>query len=236
MRPTNRYTRPARQATLLACLLTLISGGLFAQSPLDIGFHISPQLRYISSSITEPVPTTGTYTRGKNGLSLGAGAGLYLEYNLSPYWSVRGGVDFAYKRNYYRVEKVAIEADTILKGRNQIIFSSIEVPLAVVYRFDYLPNGDNFLLGVSTTLNRKLSSPRAWSTFNGNGRGVKDKVDFAPRTVTVFAGYERELFPYVYTSLEPYLTYAPTKFNLETVTTTKVQIEAGLSLRVRLDN
>ncbi|THH40591.1 hypothetical protein [Neolewinella litorea] len=235
MHPATRYDRLIRQFVLLACLLTLTLGGLHAQSPLDIGFHVSPQLRYVSSSEIEPVPTTGTYTRGKDGLSVGAGVGLYLEYAITPYWFVRSGVDFSYKRNYYQVEKVVIESDTILKGRNAIIFSSIEIPLSVVYRFDYLKNGDNFLIGVGTTLNRRLSNPRAWSTFNGNGR-VKNKVDFAPQTVTVFAGYERELFPYVYTSIEPYLTYAPTKFNLERVTSAKVQIEAGLSLRFRLDN
>ncbi|NJB86364.1 hypothetical protein GGR26_002132 [Lewinella marina] len=236
MPQVHRYDHPYRFLALLLCLLPWLPGsGLKAQSPLDVGFHFSPQLRYVGSSAAGEVPTTGTYTRGKDGLSVGAGAGLYLEYEITPYWYLRGGVDFSYKRNYYATEKVVIEADTTLKGRNQVIFSSIEIPVAVVYRFDYLDNGDNFLVGVSTTLNRRLSNPRAWSTFGGN-RGVKNKVDFAPRTVTVFAGYEREIFPYVLTSLEPYLTYAPTRFRLESTTESKVWLEAGLSVRVRLDN
>ncbi len=216
-------------------LLSFLSGSLRAQSPLDIGIHFSPQLRYINSSPKGEEPTRGTFTRGKDGLSMGAGAGVYLEYEITPHWFIRGGVDVSYKRNHYGVEKVLLEADSIARGSNQVVYTSIEVPVAILYRFDYLANGNSFLLGAATTLNRLPGAPRAWTSF-GSRANLKDKIDYPAHTVTVFGGYEHYLSDQLVVGLEPYLAYVPTRFSLESATTAKVQVEAGLSVRLRLDN
>ena len=219
----------------LALIIFLLPAFASAQSPLDVGIHFSPQLRYLSSAAMGDVPETGTYTRGRSGLSMGAGGGVYLEYEVTPNFFVRGGVDLYYKRNYYRTERVYTELDSVASGRNQIVFSSIEVPVALLYRFDYLPNGNSFLVGIATTVNRSTGAPRAWSTF-GNSGNIKERIDFPARTITLIGGYEHYLSSSLVVGLEPYLAYVPTRFSLESTTTTKVQMEGGLSIRLRLDN
>ncbi|MBB4079902.1 hypothetical protein GGR28_002529 [Lewinella aquimaris] len=230
------YTHPnSLFLTIIIALLGLLTAPASAQSPLDVGVHFSPQLRYITSSQTAEPPAKGSYTRGKDGLSLGVGAGVYLEYAITPNWFVRGGVDLSYKRNTYGVDKVFVESDSTVSGNSLIVYSSIELPLSVLYRFDFLPNGDSFLLGAGTTVNRWGGNPRAFTSFF-NRRSVKEYVDYPQRTVTVFAGYERYLSSTVVLGLEPYLAYVPTRFRLETTTSSKVLIEAGLSIRLHLDN
>lgn len=231
-----RMTRDTPLFLLLAGLLALLSTApLAAQSPLDVGFHFSPQLRYLSSEALGEAPSNGSYTRGLSGLSLGAGGGLYLEYEVTPHLFVRGGVDLSYKRNRYRTERVYPELDSVERGRNQVIYTSIEVPVALIYRFDYLRNGNSFLVGVATTVTRNTGAPRAWTTFGDRG-AISEQIDYPARTVTVIGGYEHNLSSSVVLGLEPYLSYVPTRFRLETATTTRVAFEGGLSLRLRLDN
>ena len=220
---------------LIAFAVSSFTPSLRAQSPLDVGIHFSPQLRYISSTPLDDAPTKGILTSGKDGLSVGAGVGAYLEYAITPHWFLRGGIDYSYKRNHYATERAYPEQDTVRKGSNQVIFTSIEIPVAVLYRFDFLKNDNSFLLGIGTTLNRWNGNPRLFSTFV-NRRSAKDAVEYAKRSVTVFGGYEHYLSSTVVLGLEPYLAYVPTRFSLETTTTAKVQLEAGLSLRLHLDN
>ncbi len=205
---------------------------VLAQSPLDVGLHVSPQLRYISSSTPDGVQRRVT-TSGKDGLAVGAVAGGYLEYALTDRWYVRGGIDIAYKRNYYATQRTVFEVDSVSSGRNFISYASIELPVAILYRFGYRRNYDTWLLGVATTLTRWGGNPRILSTFSGSTR---DDVDYPRRSVTVFGGYETYLSSVIVLGLEPYLSYVPTKFTIENATTSKVRFEAGLSLRLHLDN
>lgn len=225
---------PYLRLSAMLLLPLLFTASLSGQSRLDVGMHFSPQLRYIGSSAKEPAPGA-PLTRGKNGLSVGAGVGGYLEYEITPNWYVRGGVDFSYKRNTYATERNYREIDTVRTGSNLIVFSSIELPVAVLYRFDYLRNGNSLLLGVGTTLNRWNGSPRLWSTFSRDA-SVSNAVKFPGRSFTVFGGYEHYLSNTLVLGLEPYLAYVPTRFELEATTTSKVLVEAGLSVRLRLDN
>ena len=217
---------------LLALTLLTDPANLHAQSPLDVGVHFSPQLRYISSSPNGNSPS-GHLTRGKDGLSLGAGAGAYLEYAITDRWYVRGGIDVAYKRNRYATERVMPELDTVRSGSNFISYTSIELPVAVLYRFGYKRHYDTFLVGLGTTLTRWEGSPQFRSSFS---RPSKAALDYAPHSLTLFGGYERYLSSVVVLGVEPYLAYVPTRFLLENSTTAKVQAEAGISVRLRLDN
>ena len=205
---------------------------VYAQSPLDVGVHFSPQLRYISSSPNGDGPR-GNLTTGKDGLALGAGAGAYLEYAITDRWYVRGGVDVSYKRNTYATERLIPELDTLRRGSNFISFTSIELPVAVVYRFGYKRHYDTYLVGVGTTLARWNGAAQVRSSFT---RPRKDMIDYADQSVTIFAGYERYLSYLMVLGVEPYLAYVPTRFALESNTMAKVQLEAGLTVRLRLDN
>ncbi len=228
-------TRVVYLAALFFACCILPPSLLFSQSPLDVGAHFSSQLRYISSSPLGEEPTTGAFTRGKDGLSLGGGGGVYLELEVTPYLFLRGGVDFSYKRNRYAVEKVMPEADSISRGRNQIVFTSIEIPVSVLYRFNYLSNGNSFLVGAGTTLKRFNGNINAFNSFAGR-KNLESKVLFPAQSFTVFGGYETYLNDLLVLGIEPYLAYVPTRFLLESATTARVQVEAGISVRLRLDN
>ncbi len=228
-------TRVVIPPALFFAFFLLPASFLFSQSPLDVGVHFSPQLRYISSSPVGEEPTTGAFTRGKDGLSLGGGGGVFLEFEVTPYLFVRGGVDFSYKRNGYAVEKVMPEADSVVRGSNQIVFTSIEIPMALIYRFDYLPNGNSFLVGAGTTLKRFNGNTRAYNSFAGR-RNLESKITFPAQSFTVFGGYETYLNDLLVLGIEPYLAYVPARFAFETATTARVQMEAGVSVRLRLDN
>jgi len=223
------------RCTLLSLLpVCLLLTPAAAQSPLDVGIHFSPQLRYLHSSPTEGKAGT-VITSGNDGLAVGLGGGAYLEYEITPNWFVRGGLDLSYKRNHYTTQRSYRELDTVRQGSNLIVYTSIELPVAVIYRFDFLRNDNSFLLGVGTTLNRWNGTPRHWSTF-AQRNSLKDAIEFSRRSVTVFGGYEHYLNRTLVLGLEPYLAYVPTRFKLETTTTTRVQLEAGLSVRMRIDN
>ena len=226
-----------RTATYRLLLLLLLGGGLgygsvSAQSPLDVGFHFSPQLRYISSSAPDGIQRRVT-TQGTDGLAVGAVAGGYLEYALSDRWYVRGGIDIAYKRNHYATQRSLLEVDSLATGRNFISYASIELPVALLYRFGYKRHYDTYLLGVATTLTRWAGEPRVRSTFSGT---TKENIDYPRHTLTVFGGYERYLSSVIVLGLEPYISYVPTKFTIENATTSQVRFEAGLSVRLHLDN
>lgn len=219
-------------AVLYLCLLIPFSLVL-GQSPLDIGVHLTPQVRYINSQPAE-VRQTNIPTTGGDGLAVGMGGGAYLEYEFAPGWSARAGVDLSYKRNHYTVSRTFTETDSTVSGHNRIAYASIEVPVSIVYHFDYRRHDNRFLVGLGTTLNRWNGAPIFRTKF---GKGaVAEPVTTAKHSVTLFAGYEHPLSDMLVMSFEPYVSYVPTRFNLETASSARVFAEAGLSVRLRLDN
>lgn len=226
-----------------ALLIFLVCGQwlpLVGQSPLDVGIHLTPQMRYIASTPSEQRPSVAP-TVGHDGLALGMGGGAYLEYEFAPGWSARGGVDFSYKRNHYLVTRTVQPAEgsedpvQILEGHNRIAYASIEVPVSVVYHFDYRRHDNRFLIGAGTTLNRWNGTPTLRTRFYRKG-SVDEPVSVAKHSLTVFGGYEHPLSYSLVMSLEPYLTYVPSEFLLESASRSRIIAEAGLSVRLRLDN
>ncbi|PPK88292.1 hypothetical protein CLV84_1257 [Neolewinella xylanilytica] len=217
---------------LLGLLSTSFRGG--AQSPLDVGVHLTPQVRYITSSPADLRQTT-IPTVGEDGLAVGFGGGGYLEYEFAPGWSARGGVDFSYKRNHYTVKRTFTETGEVVEGHNRIAYASIEVPVSLVYHFDYLRHDNRYLIGVGTTLNRWNGAPTFRTRFFRKGT-VDEPVSVAKHTFTVFGGYEHPVSRAFVLSFEPYLTYVPSEFLLETASRSKIFLESGLSVRLRLDN
>ncbi len=227
------YLRFGANTLLLSCLLGAPLS-LTAQSPLDVGIHLTPQVRYITSSATE-IRQTNIPTVGQDGLSVGMGGGGYLEYEFAPGWSARGGIDFSYKRNHYTVMRTFTETGETLEGHNRIAYASIEVPVSVVYHFDYLRHDNRYLVGVGTTLNRWNGSPTFRTSFFRKG-SVDEPVSVAKHSLTVFGGYEHPLSDTFVLSFEPYVAYVPSEFLLETSSRSKIFLESGLSVRLRLDN
>ena len=217
---------------LLFFLVTPVSLVL-AQSPLDVGIHLTPQVRYVNSRPAE-VRQTNIPTTGGDGLAVGMGGGAYLEYEFAPGWSARAGIDFSYKRNHYTVSRTFTETDSTVAGHNRIAYASIEVPVSVVYHFDYRRHDNRFLVGVGTTLNRWNGAPIFRTRF---GKGsASEPVVTAKHSVTLFAGYEHPVSDMLVMSYEPYVAYVPTRFNLETASRARVFAEVGLAVRLRLDN
>ena len=231
------FPRSGALLFIFGCLFVL---PLAAQSPLDVGVHLTPQMRYIASTPAEVRPSVAP-TVGQDGLALGMGGGAYLEYEFAPGWSARGGVDFSYKRNHYRVTRTVPPAEgsmdpvQYLEGHNRIAYASIEVPVSVVYHFDYRRHDNRFLIGAGTTLNRWNGTPTLRTRFYRKG-SADEPVSVAKHSLTVFGGYEHPLSYSLVMSFEPYVTYVPSKFLLESASQSRIIAEAGLSVRLRLDN
>ena len=229
-----------RSGAPLLILLCLHGLPLAAQSPLDVGIHLAPQMRYVASSPIAPRPSVAP-TVGQDGVALGMGGGAFLEYEFAPGWSARGGVDFSYKRNHYRVTRTVPPAEGsedpvhYLEGHNRIAYASIELPVSLVYHFDYRRHDNRFLIGAGTTLNRWNATPTLRTRFYRKG-SVDEPVSVAKHSFTIFGGYEHPLSYALVMSFEPYLTYVPSKFLLESATQSRIIAEAGLSVRLRLDN
>ena len=229
--PLPVYVIPAMQRYLLLFALSLTTVTLRAQSPLDIGFNFSPHLRYISSTPIENAPDMDNFTIGNGGVSMNVDMGGYLEVAFTPRWYVRGGVAMSFKRMQYRTTRTRGGEQTV--GHNHLRYTNIEVPLSIVHRFSYERNYDNFLVGLTTNLFQRTGKPYVFSSFSDPDNAV---LTGPLQNITVFAGYERYLSSTLVLGLEPYLSYAPTTFELETHSIAKVRAEAGLAIRLRIDN
>ncbi len=224
--------RPVLFLPILVLLLTAEARG---QQPLDVGIHVTPQVRYITSSPYEGDRIAASPTVGLNGLAIGYGVGGYLEYAFVPGWSARLGLDFSYKRNHYHTERYFPETGETRSGNNLIEFVSMEVPLSVLHHFGYRRHDNRYLVGVSTTLNRWMGNPYYRSSFFNRAAGVQ-AFSMANHTLTVFGGYEHPISDWFVLSFEPYVAYVPSSFELETNSRSRILFESGLSVRMRLDN
>ncbi|WP_116109158.1 hypothetical protein [Lewinella sp. IMCC34191] len=229
----NIYLRSAAKF-FLHCGLLAIPAVAVAQSPLDIGGHLTPQMRYITSSSAEMRPSNMP-TAGDDGLAVSIGGGGYLEYEFAPGWSARAGIDLSYKRNHYTVKRTFAETGEVAQGHNRISYASIEVPVSLIYHFDYQRHDTRYLVGVGTTVNRWNGAPVYQTSFFRKG-SVAEPVSVAKHTLTIFGGYERPLSDAFVMSYEPYIAYVPSEFRLETSSRSRILLETGISVRVRLDN
>ena len=225
-------TRSVCRSTVALCLLLSSVTGLYAQSPLDIGFHFSPHLRYIDSSPREGAPEPGErYTTGGTGISMNVDIGGDLEVALTEHWYVRAGLSMSYKRLHYKTTRVAREEET--RGFDHVRYTDITIPVKLIYRPTYERHYDNWLFGIGTDVTRSTGSPYVLSEFSDSDDAV---LTPAGRSISVFAGYERYLSSTLVLGMEPYLAYNPTEFSIGTQTTAKVLLEAGLTFRLRIDN
>ncbi|WP_146088735.1 hypothetical protein [Neolewinella xylanilytica] len=173
-------------------------------------------------------------TTGKSGMAASASLGGYLEYELIPNIYLRGGMNVAVRRHYYEVERRFEETDEIAMGENKVTYYAIEMPGAIVARTNFMKKNDRFLIGVGGVLNRWIGDPWIENSFI-NGSANPEYRTFAKQTVTGFIGYEFELSRHSSMSIEPYLSYTPTRFYFENYSYADVKAEGGISFRVRFD-
>ena len=224
--------RSSTPFVFLACFLAF-QLSLSAQTRLSYGFHFSPEMNYIAST-----PKSGSdkkLTTGKTGSAVSASLGGYLEYELIPNVYVRGGMNIAVRRHYYQVERRFEEVDEVAIGENRVTYYAIEMPGAIVARTNYMKKNDRFLIGIGGVLNRWIGDPWIENDFI-NGSANPEYRNFAKQTVTGFIGYEFELSRHSSMSIEPYLSYTPTRFYFENYSYSDVVGEGGVSFRFRFDS
>lgn len=219
-------------------LFTFLLTPLTAQQRLDLGVHLTPQLLSIQAEARDVEPEGNfSYTEGGNGLDVGWAAGGYLEYEVSPGLYLRGGVDVVRKRYRYPVTAYREDATLNASGTNRVVYMALEVPVSVIYRFNYHRNNDRFLLGVGGVANRWVGDPQLETAFY-RGSSNRPPFRYNRHAITVFGGFERFIGSRFVIGLEPSISYVPqpSSFRLETRTTAVAGLEAGLSLRLRFDN
>ncbi|THH40588.1 hypothetical protein [Neolewinella litorea] len=217
---------------------TFLCSALWAQQRLDVGVHLSPHVLTIHSETKTPVREGGlSYTEGENGVELGWAAGGYLEYEVVSGLFLRAGVDVSRKRYRYAVNARREDPSLDESGTNRVVYMAIELPVSVIYRFDYLPNNDRFLVGVGGVANRWVGDPQLETAFY-RGSSNRPPLDYNRHSFTVFGGFERFLSSRFVMGIEPFVSYSPwpTEFRLETRTDAVAGLEAGVALRLRFDN
>ncbi|WP_116109151.1 hypothetical protein [Lewinella sp. IMCC34191] len=222
-----------RYSTVFVLLLVCTLNTAEAQTRLSYGLHLSPEVNYIAST-----PKSGSakkLTTGKSGMASSVSLGGYLEYEVIPNIYVRGGMNIAVRRHYYEVERRFEETDEIAMGENRITYYAIEMPGAIIARTNYMKKNDRFLIGVGGVLNRWIGDPWIENDFV-NGSFNPEYRNFAKQTVSGFIGYEFELSRHSSMSIEPYISYTPTRFYFENYSYSDVVGEGGVSFRVRFDS
>lgn len=217
---------------LAACLCTLSLSG---QSGVDLSVHFSPQLRYVDSE-RNSLPMEGGASIGENGLAFGYDFGGAIEFRVIDNLYLRGGIDIAHKRQEYSVKVLNNDALPTASGSNKVAFRAIEVPVQAIYRFGFMHDNANFLVGIGVVALRFVGDPQVEAELSERDRTGFESLVTSGHSVSVFAGYDRYISKRVIASIEPYLSYVPDKILLESHTTTSVQLEAGVRLRLTLDN
>ena len=216
----------------IAPLLQFTTESLGAQTRLSYGFHLSPEVNRMSS--TARPSDSKLLTTGKWGSAISASLGGYLEYELSPNIFVRGGMNLTHRRHKYSTERRYEESDVVSHGYTKVSYYGIEMPGAIVARTNYLRNNGRFLIGFGGVLNRWIGDPKIESTFR-KASDERNWRSLAHQSVTGFIGYEFELSSHSSMSIEPYISYTPTRFYFENYTITDLIGEGGISFRVRFD-
>jgi hypothetical protein len=216
----------------LVFLFVLFSASGFGQRKFDFGVHLTPLLRYVSSGEVADNGQAGRLVPG-SGTDIGVALGGTVEYSLSYHWFLRGGIDYALRRHYYEVVRRGTETTPDRTFHNRLAFTALAIPIAIVYRFGRGESNGEFLVGAGTTINQWLGDPQIDSDTYPEGR-VDDPVVTGNWSVSLFAGYDRQVGRRLIAAVEPYLRYSPTKLYLTPGYATSLIMEGGLSLRLRI--
>ncbi len=206
---------------------------LYSQNRFAVGVTVGPELSYVTSSLQES-GLSRNITSGGSGLAVGFVFGGYVEYQVFWNLSLRTGLNYARKRFSYEVMRGLPEQADITTGQNRIVYTAIEVPLALVYRFPYMSNNDRFLVGVGGVVNRWFGDPKVETPFLA-GSMEADYIDDANQAIRAFVGFDHFITDHLVLGIEPYLSYSPTQFTFESESVAKVKCLAGVSVRVRFD-
>ena len=207
---------------------------VLGQQRLDLGVVFSPEFNRVQSAarISEPEQDR---TFGGEGFSLGFVAGAYLEYEIVSGLFLRGGLNYARQRYSYEVRRERLGEPEPATGLNRVVYTAIEIPVALLYRFRYAPNNDRFLIGIGGVADRWLGDPQVETDFVA-GSSDRSFIQEAYRSVKAFVGYDRYLSDRFVLGIEPYVSYSPTRFHFETETVAKNTLQGGIALRLRFDN
>ena len=195
---------------------------------------LGPEMNYITSEARESV-SPSTRTTGHEGVSVGFVVGAYLEYEVFGGLSLRGGANYTRKRFNYAVTQEVSETDEVFHGHNRVVYTAIELPVALVYRFPYLSNNDRFLVGLGAIVDRWVGDPQVETPFVA-GSSRRDYIQESYSSINVFAGYDHYVSDLFVLGIEPYLSYSPTEFGFDTETRSSNQFQFGIALRLRFDN
>ena len=215
---------------IFLCPFNSLSG----QQRLDLGVVLAPEFNRVQS-IAQPSEREQGRTYGGQGLSIGFVAGAYLEYEVLSGLYLRGGLNYARQRYSYEVSRDPVEETDPTTALNRVVYTAIEIPFAILYRFRYAPNNDRFLIGVGGVADRWLGDPQIETDFV-TGSSDRSFIQEATRSVNAFIGYDRYIADRFVLGIEPYISYSPTQFHFETETVAKNTLQGGIALRLRFDN
>lgn len=216
------------------CIVLLPLSTSVAQQRLDLGVVFGPETNHVVSEPRES-DLLRSQTTGESGTAVGFIAGAYLEYEVVSGLFLRGGLNYTRKRYNYSVTRGLPEQGNLDFGQNRVVYTAIEIPVAVLYRFLYRPNNDRFYVGLGGVVNRWLGDPQIETDF-ALGSSNRSYIDEAKQSGKFFVGYDRYISSRFVLGIEPYVSYSPTRFLFETETISENRIQGGVAIRIRFDN
>ena len=218
------------------CILSLLcSVQAHAQHRLDFGLHFTPNLRYVASQAIEAQPTS-RQTVGGNGWAVGYGIGGNLEYRIIGELYGRVGVDYFRHRHRYAVDYLPGGEQQAIASESRVVYNAIEVPVQLLYRFDFPSSVSSWSVGVGAVVGRWTGDPRVLSPYSDADLTGFSSVRPANYSLSATVGYDRYLGRKLLVGLEPYVSYTPTRIELESDTQARVSVELGVRMRVTVDN
>ena len=221
--------------SIVALLLSATTSVGYGQGNIDLSVYVSPQLRLVSGVDNGRLLEPGS-TVGGSGVAVGYSVGGAIEFRVIDELYLRGGIDFSHKRQEYNVQVLGNDIAPAASATNLVTYQAIEIPVQAIYRFGFLNRKTNFLVGLGITALQFVGDPEVDAPLSNKDRTGFESLLTSGRSVSLFVGYDRYISNRVIVSLEPYAAYVPDRIYLESNTTARVAAEAGIRLRLTLDN
>jgi len=227
------------QIQLLITFLMLSING-FSQNKFSIGINGNAQITKMT--INESMSPTGIDEKGEIGF--GYSAGLQIEYNIKERVFLRSGIGYQELNHRHLIEGLRFGTDiqngTSSSIQNDILISSIIIPLDIGCRIPSKKGKLNYLIGVGGMVNINLDTKSTAIALhqtieNQPLEEVNNQVEPSIYSIGLFGGIEINLSKKVIVGLEPNLRFTLNNFTLflfESESTTT--FESGLTLRIRM--
>ncbi len=211
----------------------------FSQNKISLGANVNTPI----SLMTIKAPQTAGGIGEKGGIGIGYSLGIQAQYDLNPKVFLRSGINYQNIKNRHKIEGLKFETDilndTESSIQNDIIITSIGIPVDLGYTINSKNKKINYMIGFGSILNVNLGTKTKAKILHEQMDDeeltqVENEVDESIFTIGMFAGLEIKLGEKMVLGIEPNLRFTPNNFKLYFFDSDASAIVTGITLRVRM--